>query len=301
MMSIIIIVLSVFCNFSIVGDLGNPPLSNGYGKVDYDYEIMSYEVTNEEYCLFLNSVASSEDEYGLYSPIMSESFMGGIIQDFKDGELLYFVKKGYENKPVIGVTWYSAIRYINWLHYNAPQIEANNEIDLYTTNTEGDSYRGAYNTIDGSYLRNPGAIYWLPNRNEWIKAAFYWGDHWNESFVAEGSNCYSNQSGWAYPCPHIKDVGQNVDSSYYGLYDTRGNVAEWVEDRMGDFRLSLGGSLIRAERYGNINETEGDYPDKSISSFGFRVCRTANVADRLKEVQQFNSAKSHTTAGASSP
>ena len=40
-----------------VGHPENPSDSTGFGKVPYEYRIGKYEVTNAEYCEFLNSAA----------------------------------------------------------------------------------------------------------------------------------------------------------------------------------------------------------------------------------------------------
>lgn len=179
------IVLSlVFClnNFCIIKDKANKSNSFGFGSVSYDYYIGEQEITNEEYCLFLNIVASDSDCYQLYTPLMENYFWGG-IQRFKvDGKYIYKIKKGYSKYPVMGVSWYSAIRYINWLNYNADNISRRIPIEKYIKETEGDDKHGAYNTIKTSLSvkRNDGAIYYLPTRNEWTKACFYTGELYKE-------------------------------------------------------------------------------------------------------------------------
>jgi hypothetical protein len=51
--------------------VGNPVNANdgtGYGKVDYDYRIGTYEVTNTEYTAFLNAVdAGGSNPNGIYT------------------------------------------------------------------------------------------------------------------------------------------------------------------------------------------------------------------------------------------
>ena len=281
----IIYILSLFIVvfnpiFVLVGDVDNASVDNsGLGSVGYEYEIMAYEVTNHDYCLFLNSVASENDIFKLYSPVMSQSFMGGINREYKNNKWNYEVKEGYDSKPVVGVSWNSAARYVNWLNYNSDNIEDTVSIDRFRKFTEGNLSAGVYD-IGSNLPRRNGASYWLPNRNEWIKALYYNGNNWNKDFSLDNANIYSYTSGWAYPFPHIKDVGYMVSSSHYGTYDQLGNVAEWIEDGNDIFRYCLGGSLIRTKEYAGFNITEGDFPDKSIPSFGFRVCRTANIDKR---------------------
>ena len=61
-----------------VGHPQNPADSTGYGKVSYEYRIGKYEVTNAEYCEFLNS-AAKDDPHVLYDPRMAQQY-GGITR-----------------------------------------------------------------------------------------------------------------------------------------------------------------------------------------------------------------------------
>lgn len=275
-------------DFVSIGDPANPCASNGKGRVAYKFEISKYEITNAEYCSFLNCVASQEDTYKLFSPLMQEHFFGGIIrvEHSKERVYTYICKTGYEKLPVVGLTWMSAIRYINWLHYNAANIANGIALDHYIKQTEGDDTHGAYDTRSVPSKRNSNALYWLPKEDEWVKAAFYDGNKWNEGLVAKGSNCYTVK-GWAYPYPHIKEVGKFVIPSHYGTYDQQGNAAEWIEDSQnGDhnWKLALGGSLIRPASFALFGEKEGDFPTKSITTFGLRVCRSSDNA-KLKKAK----------------
>ena len=277
---------AVNVEFVTIADLNNIAASNGKGSVSYEYQISKFEITNSEYCEFLNSVAVTSDVYELFSPLMQEHFFGGIIREKGgEGDYIYKCKDGYADSPVVGLSWMSAIRYVNWLHYNAANIANNVRLDRFLKQTEGNDIHGAYDTRSIPTERNKNALYWLPNENEWLKAAFFKGNFWDESLLSKGSNCYTS-SGWACPYPHIKSVGKDVEPSYYGTYDQQGNAAEWIENARGaDWKLALGGSLIRPSTFAMFDEAEGDYPNKSITTFGVRVCRTSKVSklDSAKE------------------
>ena len=263
-------------DFVNIGNPNNPVASNGKGQVSYEYQISRYEITNSQYCAFLNNVAAITDPYELFSPLMQEHFFGGIVRDGVEGNYSYKCKVGYEELPIVGLTWMSAIRFVNWLHYNAANIENGVPINQYVKQTEGDSCNGAYDTMKVPVSRNTNALYWLPNEHEWLKAGFFNGTSWNEKLFLKGSNCYTS-NGWAYPYPHVKRVGYGVAPSHYGTYDQQGNVAEWIENtRNDDWKLALGGSLIRPYSFAMFSESEGDFPTKSIATFGIRVCRTAD-------------------------
>jgi len=97
--------------------------------IDYDYQIMKYEVTNEQYVTYLEDALTIEaievsttavmgyypgdDEYGAgtrrflcldNSCLGSYSVAGRISWD---GEQ-FLIESGYENHPVINVSWYGA-------------------------------------------------------------------------------------------------------------------------------------------------------------------------------------------------
>src|SRR3954469_24516716 len=151
-----------------VGNPGNLPMANGIGSVSTVYRIGTYEVTNSQYVDFLNNVDSSgANALGLYNSDMTNDIRGGV--NFNSGALnglKYEIKPGRQNNPVIFVSWYDSIRFVNWL-----------------TNGQGnaDTENGAY-TLEGgtptpsngnSIFRNAGATWFLPTESEWAKAAYH--------------------------------------------------------------------------------------------------------------------------------
>lgn len=279
----IFFIVSYFCIASYAADFvtikasKNKPNSQGYGAVEYAYNIGIYEITNEEYCLFLNAVACKDDPYKLFNNLMQQHFMGGIIRSVAADGYRYICKKGYADRPIVCTTWMSVIRYINWLHYNAANIQNNVPVAQWVNETEGDDTNGAYDTRSIPERRNKEARYWLPNRSEWEKAAYYDGNKWHEhQSTPPGVNCASPSTGWAVPYPHIAEVGHTKGIN--GTYDQCGNAAEWVESsRDSDgWKYALGGSAIRPINYTYLGVVEGDVPTKAITTFGFRVCQTTD-------------------------
>ncbi len=126
--------------FVTVGNPGNAPdmrynleqRPEGYGAVDYIYDIGKYEVTSGQYAEFLNAVART-DVYELYSSDMWLDPLGCRIQQVGSaGNYSYTVAAGYENRPVNFVSWSDAARFTNWL-------------------TSGDTESGVYHfALDGS-------------------------------------------------------------------------------------------------------------------------------------------------------
>jgi hypothetical protein len=134
------------------------------GSVDHAYYISKYEVTNAQYTEFLNAKAAS-DPLGLYLVFMgSDPTFGGITRSGVSGSYTYTAKPGFENKPVVYVSCYDALRFSNWLN-NGQGI--------------GDTETGAYTLLGATAVpsngltvtRNGSANIFLPSENEWYKAA----------------------------------------------------------------------------------------------------------------------------------
>lgn len=142
----------------------------------------------------------------------------------------------------------------------------------------------AYDTRSVPCSRNKNALYWLPNRSEWEKAAYYDGNIWLHDSILPNANCFSPESGWNRPFPHIAQVGLSEGPN--GTFDQQGNAAEWVENSTADsvWKLALGGSLIRPKEYAYCGVVEGDDPNKSISTFGFRVCKSMYNCDSVATI-----------------
>jgi formylglycine-generating enzyme required for sulfatase activity len=158
-----------------IGNPGNPADTRydpmGFGSVAYHFRIGKYEVTNAQYVEFLNGVdQTGTNSLALYDTNMTSDPNGGI--DFNAGAAngsKYEIKAGRDNNPLVWVTWYSAVRFANWLHNGMGSSET--EKGAYTllggTPTPSNS---------GSITRNPGAKWWLPSEDEWYKAAYHKND-----------------------------------------------------------------------------------------------------------------------------
>jgi hypothetical protein len=154
--------------WALIQDINNSgdSINSNYGTVSYEYWISKYEVTNCEYAEFLNAVAKT-DRYGLYNPSMGSSVYGGILRGGSSGSYFYYTKTNMHNKPVVFVSWYDAARYANWLHNDKPTGYQDN------TTTENGAYY--LNGICGGYTvpKQPQAKFYVPDENEWYKAAYY--------------------------------------------------------------------------------------------------------------------------------
>lgn len=279
-----------------VGNPGNAPDQDyGFGPlgaVSYAYRIGTSEVTNAQYVDFLNAKAAS-DPLGLYLPNMTSDPVGGITQSGISGSFAYSVKPDMGNKPVNYVGFYEALRFANWLHNGQGN---------------GDTQTGAYTLLGdteiptnaSSIVRNVGATWFLPNENEWYKAAYYQpagqgGDSDNYWFYPTRTNSvpnvasadsvgnisnpganvvnYASGADWNGQDGNVTTVGSAglLSTSFYGTSDQGGNVMEWDEGIFtGIDRILRGGNYGQGDAFG-ASDHNSTYPNNRSPSFGFRV------------------------------
>jgi formylglycine-generating enzyme len=93
--------------FVIVDNPGNSadPITQS-GKVDYIFQMGKYQITNAQYADFLNAVAVYSDPYNLYNVNMERGLFGGIQRTKKDSCYVYEPLEGYDDLPVVYVSWF---------------------------------------------------------------------------------------------------------------------------------------------------------------------------------------------------
>jgi formylglycine-generating enzyme required for sulfatase activity len=277
---------------------GNPNNYTGYGSVGYSYWMGKYEVTNDQYCEFLNAVARS-DTYGLYNrydyKMDPQDERGGIVQTQGSGGYEYTVKANMGNKPVNYVDWYDALRFVNWMQNGQPS-----------------GAQGALTTETGVYtLTGPTSVgplpthsdlahaWVLPTENEWYKAAYHkndgaTGNYWvyatcsnttpteaiangTGDIANPGANVVNYDSGadWNGLNGNVTTVGSAgpLSAGPYGTFDQNGNVWEWTEVLIsGVYRGNSGGSW-----HANASFLEASYrypnelPTDAGNNVGFRL------------------------------
>ena len=231
--------------WSPVGNSGNSPDTTvmatdgttGYGSVAYNYNIGTYDVTNSQYAEFLNAKnPTGADPLGLYNSNMSSAiYFGGISYNAAAANgSKYTVISGDGNHPVNNVTWYDTLRFSNWL--NNGQGNSSTETGAYTL-LGGTPTPSNANTI----TRNTGATVFLPNENEWYKAAFYNSSTGSYFQYPTSSNTQPTRSSpTALPnsanyfsggsLGNLTDVGAYTGTtSPSGAFDMGGDIVQWNE------------------------------------------------------------------------
>lgn len=275
-------------SYNFVGNPGNTgnAASNpaGRGAVSDVFKMATTETTNAQYVAFLNSVDPNGTNPNLiYSASMGSNVNGGILRN--TGAAVgsrYSVKTGapagapagtsYGSMPVNFVTWFSAARFVNWLHNGATG----------TSSMETGAYTLSNRTTGAIVARNPGARVFLPSANEWYKAAFYNGSSYttyatnsNSAPTAtvtnrNGANTGNFNSVTVMPV----NVGSYVNSaSAYGMYDMFGNVGEMTDTAgTGSNFVSVGGGYGALATAWNATAAQSfRLSDAANVSNGFRV------------------------------
>ncbi len=279
---IISTVKAVEFDWTTIGNQGNDADSlTGFGSVNYEYKISTYEVTYSQYVEFLNAVAKT-DTYGLYNSKMSDK--GGVTRTGSAGNYNYTLKSsGWSNHPMNFVTWYDALRFVNWLHNGQP-------IGLQTTSS---TENGVYDLSLGiNAIRQDEALYALATPDEWYKAAYYDPNTGVYYLYGTGTNSTPNSCLPQYDDGNSANFWDSVDgfvtSSYtgttevgaydesespYGTYDQSGNLWEWVEETDGISNARLKGGAWSSSVGLLTSTTIGDLLDAEITygSHGFRV------------------------------
>lgn len=271
-----------------VGDPGNTPDdeimsqdgTTGYGSVDYEYRIGKSEVTNDQYAEFLNAVAAS-DPHSLYDTDMSFGY-GGIARSGSDGSFTYTAIAEKGDFPVVFVSRDDALRFANWMHNGQGS---------------GDTEDGAYDmSLGADIVRKPGAQVFLPSEDEWYKAAYYKSGgidagYWDYPTQADdpptsetppGTDMVNGSANYDMVVGTMIDVAAYVgghSGSAYDTFDQGGNVWEWNEAVLGEFRVYRG---VRGGSFGSDSRTlNADYRFvfgsglNGADGIGFRVAEAS--------------------------
>jgi formylglycine-generating enzyme len=252
-----------------VGDVSNANDTTGFGSVNYTYQIGVNEVTRAEYADFLNAVAAS-DPHGLYNPNM------GITRTGSSGSYIYSATDG--SRPVAWVSYYDTLRFANWLHNGQPSGA------LGAASTENGAYTFTGETSVGE--RNPDAQVFLPNENEWYKAAYYEGGssagYWtfptrsNTLPLASSPIINVNAANYNRAVNDVTAVGSyTTTQGYYGTYDQAGNLWEWNEALIDGDRGVRGGSYIDYALLLQSSYRDSQDPSEENEFVGFRIAASS--------------------------
>ncbi|MFM9956469.1 MAG: SUMF1/EgtB/PvdO family nonheme iron enzyme [Phycisphaerales bacterium] len=248
----------------------SPPRS--IGRVDYEYRISKTEVTTAEWFEFVQA----------YKPFVNPAFrQSSLFTSFNirrdlqpDGTVNYSIAPGADDySSEMGFRFVA--RYCNWLHNGRVNQAWAFESGSYDTSTFGDLPGGVFTD---QLVRSPGARYWVPSEDEWVKAA-HWDPHKNGP----------NQPGyWKYPTTsdtlpvsgppgvgqtNAGDAGLTTPvgaytsvTSPWGLWDLSGGESEWTETVLYDRFTGL--PVFRRTRGSRVSQSSYDDFDRIDAILG---------------------------------
>ncbi|MDX2281335.1 MAG: SUMF1/EgtB/PvdO family nonheme iron enzyme [Saprospiraceae bacterium] len=215
------------------------------------FEIGKTTVTNAQYCQFLNAKGNQEEKgvswIDLDGPYGSEPCR---IEPVAKGR--FEVEPGYEQHPVVYVSWYGAKAYCNWL-----------------------------SSIDGD------KTFRLPTEAEWEYAAR--GGRRSQHYKYAGSNTLDKVGLYDANSGNRLHKVAELDANELGIYDMSGNVWEWCNDWFADdyyekgptdnpqgpvdgsYRVHRGGSWGGPPLYCRVSLRNRWLPDGRLYDLGFRV------------------------------
>jgi len=237
------------------GQFGN---NAGAGAVSEAFRIARTQVTNAQIVEFANAylphILARGDNPREQLGILGSTFIG-----YDQQQQRYVTTPQAALFPAM-VSWRIAARYCNWLCNDRRTDLAAFETGAYDTSTFGNGPNG---TFTDQLTHNTSARFFLPTRDQWVKAAFYdpnrngpgVGGYWQYPHSSETAPIYGfpwegGESivgrediplfSWVQP------VASYVNTqSPWGLFDLTGSARDWNEDPTPD----LTGRLLSGTGY----------------------------------------------------
>lgn len=234
--------------------IGGGSLAFGRGTVNYEYRISKTEITTAQWAEFVNTFATQANFpialFGRASFTNSVPIWGAFQDPFYSGPGRRFVYHANEaDRPVFGISWRWGAMYANWLHNDKSSDWSavfGGAYDTTTWNSDGRPHTD-------SLTHEPGAKFWIPTLDEWLKAVYYdphksgpdqegwwqWVNASDEPPIPGLPGTPGATTSAGLPLGSVGDPGDPIRipvgaypdaQSPWGLLDTAGGASEWNEE-----------------------------------------------------------------------
>jgi len=282
------------------------------------------EVTNSQFVRFLNDARDNQGnargqymDFDLQNGVvyLGEGLRTTKLFDAQVGARIRFerdrfrVEDDYENHPTVGVSWYGAAKFCNWLTvvqkmsldervYNEGPL-----VDDWFPLADGNDL---ITTYSGFRMATDGGVGGADLYNEWYKAAA-----WDDDAQPPGNHVYGfgrdeivnadanflhsgdpfsegatpvgfydgtlHNPGGNGPVGDGREFQTNADANGYSLFDMCGNVAEWTHTGRGGVERGLrGGHYLNADNDDSLKNATRDFEDAdaTLTYIGFRAAQS---------------------------
>jgi hypothetical protein len=184
-------------DFVTIGDGDNPNylgagLNTGHGQVNYEYRMGRTEVPLSLWVEFMNACFDRPVNDRIPHVYTPTQWSPGFATPNTPGGIRWSVPAGREMFPVGGVDWRTCAILTNWLHNNKSLDRSAFLTGAYEVGTFG--YFGETDGFTDQITRSPGARYWIPSLDEWMKSAHWDPTKVNTDGTTGGYWLYSNSS-----------------------------------------------------------------------------------------------------------
>jgi len=264
----LVFVLSVFTliSFSEIGnhtfDMKN--IKSNFVKVKSDLYVSKYEVSNLDYRNFLADLWNN-NKIELYRNCLPDTLAWkDKLKNTAPFVEFYFRQPSYDNYPVVGISYESAVEYCNWLteKYNNDSKRKYKKVIFKLLNKE--EWIFASNKGDASKVYTWGSGFMQNNRKQYLcnyKHTFYVFDSLTKKFNEFPD---TNETDLKEKTTITVSINSFYPSSF-GLYNMCGNVAEMIEEK----GLAKGGGFDDGAY--NVRIASEKHYTKPQADIGFRV------------------------------